>query len=186
MYDQHSLYQGLFSGNNFFPYAVVWNKLYSRSLIDGVRFRVGYRFEDGIFNAEVFKRTPKAYYVDLPLYSYIVRSASVSHRKDDGLPKDVEPLYFLYKHILKDVPHYAGMCLSYLYRNLLFSLFCSHGTEHEAAVRDFIQSFKQKSYKEFLSNRYISWSKKAQFVIFYHCPWLYRFCYHYVLPLLHR
>ncbi len=185
--DQRALYQGLFSGNNFFPYAVVWNKLFSRSLLDGIRYRGGSHFEDGAFNAEVFQRCQKAYFIDLPLYIYIVHNTSISHSNDDGLPKDTDAQYNLYLNVLNNMPPYAAMCLSFIYRNLLFSMFCAHGTGHEEAVRNFIRQFKKKSYKAFLTNRYIPLSKKAQFVIFFHCPWFYRFCYYYVLPLLrHR
>ncbi len=184
---QSELYQGLFStqGADFFPYAVVWNKLYSRKLIEGLRFRDG-GHEDGVFNAEVYKRCRNAYFIHVPLYFYFLRATSVSHSSKDCSLKDTEAFYYMYRQIVNDLPPYAAMCLSSIYRRMLYATFCYCGTEYEAPMRQCARQIMHDTYRTYLSNRYIQRSLKFQFVVFWHCPWLYRFCYHFVLPLLRR
>lgn len=181
------LYQGLFStqGSDFFPYAVVWNKLYSRKLIEGLRFKDG-GHEDGVYNAEVYKRCRSACFLQIPLYFYFLRATSVSHGSKDIPLKDTEAFYYMYQHIVNDMPPYAALCLSSIYRRMLYATFCYRGTEYKASMRQCAYKIMHETYKTYLVNRNISWRLKAQFVLFWHCPWLYRFCYHFVLPLLHH
>ncbi len=61
----------------------VWNKLYSRQSISGIKFNEGYRFiqEDILFNHEVFSQIKSLIYLGIPKYYYIVETDSLSHSK---------------------------------------------------------------------------------------------------------
>lgn len=184
---QIDFYKGVLStqGADFFSYAVVWNKLYSHKLIEGLRFRDG-GYEDGVYNAEVYKRCQSAYFINIPLYFYFVHATSVSHSEKDRLLQDIESFYYMYQHIVNDQPPYAAMCLSSIYRRMLYATFCYQGTEYEAPMRQYARKIMQDTYKTYLSSHYIQRSLKVRFVLFWHCPWLYRFCFNFVLPLLRR
>ena len=62
---------GLMSG-------AVWNKLYKRSVLDGIRFRPGYS-EDILFNYCVIQKKPKMVYMTGTYYVYRVNLASVTN-----------------------------------------------------------------------------------------------------------
>lgn len=62
---------GLMSG-------AVWNKLYKRSVLDGIRFRPGYS-EDILFNYRVIQKKPKMVYMTGTYYVYRVNLASVTN-----------------------------------------------------------------------------------------------------------
>ena len=62
---------GLMSG-------AVWNKLYKRSVLDGIRFRSGYS-EDILFNYRVIQKKPKMVYITGTYYVYRVNLASVTN-----------------------------------------------------------------------------------------------------------
>ena len=59
----------------------VWNKLYRRELLDGVRFRGDIRIlEDLRFNFDVFRRVKSMAVTDCASYHYIQRGQSAMHR----------------------------------------------------------------------------------------------------------
>ena len=62
---------GLMSG-------AVWNKLYKRGVLDGIRFRPGYS-EDILFNYCVIQKQPKMVYMTGTYYVYRVNIASVTN-----------------------------------------------------------------------------------------------------------
>lgn len=62
---------GLMSG-------AVWNKLYKRSVLNGMRFRPGYS-EDILFNYCVIQKKPKMVYMTGTYYVYRVNRASVTN-----------------------------------------------------------------------------------------------------------
>lgn len=54
------------------------NKIYSKSLFDGVRFPVGKLYEDQGTTYKLFHKAERIYLSDLPLYFYLQRSSSIS------------------------------------------------------------------------------------------------------------
>ena len=56
----------------------VWNKLYKRSVLNGMRFRPGYS-EDILFNYCVIQKKPKMVYMTGTYYVYRVNRASVTN-----------------------------------------------------------------------------------------------------------
>ncbi len=60
----------------------VWNKLYRRELLQGIRFRCDIKIlEDLCFNFEVFKRVKNVSFTSYKSYHYIQRGQSAMHRR---------------------------------------------------------------------------------------------------------
>lgn len=57
---------------------VVWNKIYKKSAISGVRFLKEVCSEDFLFNYNVFKNVSKTVFSDVPKYHYYRRSGSIT------------------------------------------------------------------------------------------------------------
>lgn len=60
-------------------YAVVWNKLYKRELVDGIQFRKGVYVEDQFYNIQVFKRRPSVICCNFNGVAYFQRADSLAH-----------------------------------------------------------------------------------------------------------
>lgn len=82
---------GLMSG-------AVWNKLYKRSVLDGIRFRPGYS-EDILFNYCVIQKKPKMVYITGTYYVYRVNLASATN---SGFRPTAFSIIEVKKQILED------------------------------------------------------------------------------------
>ena len=79
-YDHDSAVCELLAGGAVGGY--VWNKLYRRTLLDGVAFRNDVRIlEDMLFNMEVFRRVKSVAFSGYASYHYIQRGQSAMHRQ---------------------------------------------------------------------------------------------------------
>ena len=81
----------------------VWNKLYKRSVLEGILFPVGRTNEDEFWTYKVFARAEKAAKIDRPLYCYFQRpgsimGASFSLRRLDALDAKRERQAFIEEH----------------------------------------------------------------------------------------
>ena len=56
---------------------IVWNKLYTREVLDGISFAIGKRHEDEFYTYQVFGRAHKLVRIDAELYYYFQRSGSI-------------------------------------------------------------------------------------------------------------
>ena len=76
--------------------AVAWNKLYSRSILEGEQYPVGRYHEDEFFTYRIIDKAQRLAYVDVPLYYYFQRPGSimnsVSIRHLDALDAYLERL----------------------------------------------------------------------------------------------
>lgn len=79
--------------------AVAWNKLYKKSLINNMRYKVGKTNEDEFFTYKVVDKTDKIYYDSKPFYNYIQRNSSImgkySIKRLDGVEASYERLNFI-------------------------------------------------------------------------------------------
>lgn len=79
--------------------AVAWNKLYKKSLINDMRYKVGKTNEDEFFTYKVVDKTDKVYYNSRPFYNYIQRDSSImgkySINRLDGVEASYERLNFI-------------------------------------------------------------------------------------------
>ncbi len=59
----------------------LWNKIYSRKLIQNIRFNENFKYgEDQLFNLECYKKVDEMFYVAKPLYNYRTNDGSAVER----------------------------------------------------------------------------------------------------------
>ena len=97
--------------------AVAWNKLYHRTLLQGVSFPVGKHHEDEFVTYRVLAGAEKLVYVDAPLYFYFQRQGSIMHttsiKRLDVLDAYLERLCLLGEHFPNLYTHdKAAFCVS--------------------------------------------------------------------------
>lgn len=99
--------------------AAVWNKLYKRNVIGGIRFDESVKIgEDVIFNYSVLKNANRICVMNIALYNYLFRNDSISHTVN--VPYLTR--YFMYRNIFeaeKDNKYNYHNCL-YKFQNVLF------------------------------------------------------------------
>lgn len=66
-------------------YPVVWNKIYKKSLLEGIEFSKGVWYEDMEFNLKVYPRIKSIGVVKEPLYNYLQRGNSITYTYNDKL-----------------------------------------------------------------------------------------------------
>ena len=66
-------------------YHVVWNKIYKKSLLEGIEFSKGIWYEDMEFNLKVYPRINSIGVVKEPLYNYLQRGNSITYTYNDKL-----------------------------------------------------------------------------------------------------
>ena len=81
----------------------VWNKLYRRSVLEGILFPVGRTNEDEFWTYQVFARAARIARIELPLYYYFQRpgsimGASFSLRRLDALDAKTERQAYIEAH----------------------------------------------------------------------------------------
>lgn len=65
----------------------VWDRLYRRELIDGMKFPVGKCYEDILFSTKAIIKASKIVYIDKELYNYRVRKGSITRPTDGEFDK---------------------------------------------------------------------------------------------------
>lgn len=58
-----------------------WGKLYKKEVFDGMRFPLGYHYEDLALIYKLFLKAEKIVYTPIEKYNYMVREGSIVHRK---------------------------------------------------------------------------------------------------------
>jgi len=90
----------LFTKEKYANYA--WNKLYHRSLFEGVRYPVGRKMEDLGTTYKLIARCPLVSYNPAPLCNYVQRSGSILHSRNEKFYRDKVFLTLERYHFLKE------------------------------------------------------------------------------------
>lgn len=106
--------------------AVAWNKLYKKSLINEMRYKVGKTNEDEFFTYKVVDRSDSIYYNSKPFYNYIQRDTSImgkySLKRLDGVEASYERLNFIKEHYpslyINEKKTFLNLCI-YSYQMIL-------------------------------------------------------------------
>lgn len=72
--------------------STLWNRIYRRSLFEGVVFPVGKRFEDLMWLGHLFAQSRCSVFVEKPLYHYVYRHDSIVHNKANKIRRSYEVL----------------------------------------------------------------------------------------------
>ena len=156
--------------------AVLWNKLYARKVLEGLRFE--HRImEDAFFNFEVFRRGPKVVCMDAALYSYHQRPDSYSHRT----ATDINAVEHL-RHTISLMDRTSGMdsvtrgaALCRTYRKMLTARYMTRKTELSGVARGISDRVLSETRREFFRSRSIPLREKAMFSILWLLPPVHNF-----------
>ena len=166
--DQNHLIRYFFSNSNYdVQYLAVWNKLYKKSIIKGLKFK-DIVSEDGIFNLQVYLRTSNISYVNANLYYYMQHQNSLTHESNNTkrIIDNIKPFYLYSQYIPKDHHIYRAYFLEKLFKKILNIRFNSRNSKHLDYANVEINKAKSIFYDEFKNNKFISNRVKYVIIIF--------------------
>lgn len=150
----------------------IWNKLYKRDILKGIRFKEGQLYEEIFFMRHVLERTNKLAFIDTPLYNYrLCRPGStVSSFNISRLSKadEIDPYISIFAEhsnqlLEKKYVNYAMNAVMELY-----SLACQHNASRQD--KNVLKKRFTQYYKYAIER---SMPVKIRFQVFYYCPKLY-------------
>lgn len=155
-------------------YLVLWNKLYTKKVIEGLQFKK-IVCEDGEFNLRVYLRVDKLAYVECPLYYYMQHRTSLTHKLKTSrrLIDEIQTFYLYLDTLLKNKPIYRAYCLEKLVKRLLSVRYHMKNTKYETYAKSTIEKTKAKYIDEFKRTKFIPKKKKYALLLFIQCPSLY-------------
>jgi len=162
-------------------FCVVWNKLYKKELIEGIKFR-GVYAEDQYYNIQVFRKEPRVICCDFKGVAYYQRNNSIVHT--DRATKDLEWMMIP----IKNYACLESMCKSedakftLLYRLMLLAIdFKSKKLPSQLTARKIgiIERYRKTIFPLFISFKSSSRTaifKKAFVRLTFRFPTLYQPC----------
>lgn len=168
--------------NNF---QVVWNKLYKRDLINGLRYKQT-ASEDIEFNNRVYLKIESCILVNIPLYYWVQRPSSITKQP---LNKNFINRAYSYLLCLHEIPVenslYRAFCLEKLYKTIINVRYRSKKSEWYNYAISQTLTLKQQTIKEFIQNQHISLSKKIGLLLFLYIPITYN-CFIFITELMYK
>lgn len=159
------------SGRAMMPWAVVWNKLYRRSLLEGISFKNYLCNEDQDFNVQVYLKARKAVYLHQPLYYYMHVPGSIIHNPETKFKRlcvHTASRFAMLDYFQGDYAKlYKGWLLDYLYRDLLVRRGLLKASPEEKVFQELSSSIVKNSLGQYLSNPYIPIKKKMKFLVYW-------------------
>lgn len=103
-------------------YAIFWNKLFKKSLLQNIKFPVGRKIDDEFFTYKLICNSKKIVNIEDVLYSYRMRKTSVMNENDsDRLIYDrIDCFVERYDYIRRKYPSLNKKYLTKLYDSLLY------------------------------------------------------------------
>lgn len=161
-------------------WCVAWNKLYRRSLIDGIFFNDYYSIQDQDFNIRVYKKIDKVAFIPEALYWYY-RNPNSLQRQESLYPKKYyyntmyrfRMLDYLSKKDKKE-KKYRAWVIGYGYLQMLQRRDIEKGTAFEASFGKLGKEIIRKTKREFILIKNFPFKKKARFFISWYLPRVYK------------
>lgn len=154
-------------------WCVSWNKLFRRSLIEGLYFNDYYSIQDQDFNIRVYKRIKEAVFVPEKLYWYFQNPHSLQ-RTASLTPKRLY-LNTLYRFRMLDYlskegveGKYRAWVIDYGYQQMLERREELHGTEYEDAFAKASGSIIRQTRSEFLKSPHVPFRSKVRFLVYWY------------------
>lgn len=177
--EKKEMLSGLFthSGDEMF-FVSVWNKLYKKSLLNGLVFNKIIGAEDVDFNVRVFLRANRFAKIDMNLYLYYVNPSSLTQSsiKNSALTNTdyIHTLesYYNASCYLKDDDELQALALLKLYYRMFSIRYMAVHTVYRQFAEEEIQKYVRLSHKAFSSNTKIGF-KKYLFYLLLRSPLLY-------------
>ena len=160
-------------------WCVVWNKLYKRSLIEGIYFNDSYSIQDQDFNIRVYQRIDQAAFIPEPLYWYVSNPNSLQRDPSCNAKRfylNTKNRFKMLDHVLpgKNEKKYRAWIIYYGYFQMLQRRGIEKGTAFEDDYRELSKNIIKKTRWEFLFMRDFSLRKKANFLLSWYFPRMYK------------
>lgn len=159
-------------GQKRFVFHEVWNKLYRKSVIEGVLFR-DTAAEDSEFNIRVYLKMNKALFIDSKLYFWRERQSSLSHGRFNEMKIDYINSY---KMCLDEIPvsekYYRALCLKTLYKVILHTRYNARNTTLYEDACKLSEAIYNETRHEFIYSK-LPLTYKLGLMGLYHIPSLY-------------
>ena len=155
-------------GYSAYQYHVVWNKLYKRSLIDGLYFN-SIASEDVEWLSRFSLATCQGILVETELYYYTQRQGSITHAGDELRIARINTFHTCLKNIPAQKLRCRAVMLTAIY-SLIFA--CRHEHKNSLKLKD-VNAIAKKIYHETRSELLgsnLSLARKCRILFFYHLP----------------
>lgn len=159
----------------------VWNKLYRRSVIEGMRFATT-PIEDLEWNCRVCMRMKNSVFVSRELYYWIQRGSSIVHQGiGERYINRVKSYLLCYKDIPQNFTEFRNRWLERIYKVMLYTRHEVKSQNKELLSRsNTICKAVYRETKDDLMKSELGWAKKLVLLLCYRFPLLYslmRKCY---------
>ena len=141
-------------------YPVVWNKIYKKSLLEGIEFSKGVWYEDMEFNLKVYPRINSIGVVKEPLYNYLQRGNSITYTYNDKLYDIITNMDTVIKYYkAQGIYEKYKEELEYLYLRYAYATFpkrlakCKDKKKYKEGI-DFAINKVHEHFPEYKKNRY--------------------------------
>ncbi len=154
-------------------YVYMWNKLYRRRLIQGMRSREFVRSQDFDFNLRVFLKLDNAILIDNDLYYWLQHPGSLIKHPNSlmwMLACRSRILYQNFMNIPKDKAQFGHYLLSRLYKIMISWKTRSLADRNRQVVFQECRSYEQDVRKSYLSSKEIRPFEKLACLILFHSP----------------
>lgn len=153
----------------------VWNKMFRKSILEGLYASNFQRAQDQEYCLRVFLRAKKYVLVHKVMYFWVQRPGSHMHRPDYlfRFYHDIIDIYWgVLSSLTDDQKKYKGLLLEKLYRRLVLGKAYLSGTDNTAEVINFCDVYKKKISRQYWHCKDISFFEKSAMNMLYHCPGL--------------
>lgn len=171
---QRQIINDLFSGQWKYLFHVVWNKLYSKNLIDN-RFN-NVKSEDTDYNIRIYLSIDKMAVIDSQLYYYFQREGSITNNMDYRFHQSINSIlhYLSYlKYFPEDKSYEKGICLRRVIKKYLSEKYNTQGTTKEAYAKDKLGDLHISLLEELQTISSISIFEKKYLSLFIKSPYIY-------------
>lgn len=159
-------------------WCVVWNKLYKKSLIEGLFFNDYYSIQDQDFNIQVYQRIENLAFVPEQLYWYVLNPSSLQNNPSFRAKKfywNTMNRFKILDNIKpgKNEKKYRAWIIGYGYLQIVERRKIEKGTEYEADFRKLSKDIIKKTFWEFLTMKHFQVRKKIKFIFSWYFPFIY-------------
>ena len=172
--NQNDIMKGLYNvTNDETQFQVVWNKLYKKTLLNGISF-IASGSEDTLFNNKVFLNSRKVVMIEECLYFWFQRPSSITHQSINWRYIDrIDSYRLCLDEIPDNLEEYRSYCLEKLYKVILHTRYNVSRTKFKKITKEKSQSIIKEYNRCFLKSN-ISLPMKLLLLVFYYFPITYK------------
>ena len=161
------------SGDRIIYASVVWNKIYSKDLIEAIRFKDLYAIEDREFNLRAYLGVENVPYDPRKYYYYVQREESIVHNSATvhrRLYSTLEGLIEMYHELPASENMIRELLLGDIYRKMLSRHSILRKTSYFKCMKSLCDGFVKETGRNYLKCRSIPMKEKIAFAFFSKFP----------------